>query len=359
VPAWLYVLLVFGPLAILGRAAGASDVLVFAAACVGLVPLAGLIGHATGQVALHLGAQWGGLLNATFGNAAELIISLLALREGLFILVKASLTGSIVGNTLLVLGLALLAGGARHGVLRFDVRLTSLNAALMMLAVAGLLLPAVFGTLVADAARLEELSVIVALILLLSYVAYLLFLLRGSQGLLVEERGQDSSVTPEWTLRRGLLTLAAATLGTAVVSEALVGAVEPVTAQLGWTELFVGVILVPIVGNAAENWAAVRAAWRNHVNLTLGITSGSSTQIPLFVAPVLILASLVIGRPMTLVFEPLELLVLALSTAIFAYISLDGESHWLEGVLLLALYLMTAAVFFLDPVSAAPLVENT
>ena len=216
-----------------------------------------------------------------------------------------------------------------------------------------------FGTLVADAARLEELSVIVALILLLSYVAYLLFLLRGSQGWLVEERGQDSSVTPEWTLRRGLLTLAAATLGTAVVSESLVGAVEPVTAQLGWTELFVGVILVPIVGNAAENWAAVRAAWRNHVNLTLGITSGSSTQIPLFVAPVLILASLVIGRPMTLVFEPLELLVLALSTAIFAYISLDGESHWLEGVLLLALYLMTAAVFFLDPVSAAPLVENT
>jgi Ca2+:H+ antiporter len=128
--------------------------------------------------------------------------------------------------------------------------------------------------------------------------------------------------------------------------------VEPVTAQLGWTELFVGVILVPLVGNAAENWAAVRAAWRNHVNLTLGITSGSSTQIPLFVVPVLILASLVVGQPMTLVFEPLELLVVALSTAIFAYISLDGESHWLEGVLLLALYLMTAAVFFLDPVSA-------
>ena len=135
-------------------------------------------------------------------------------------------------------------------------------------------------------------------------MAYLLFLLRGSQGWPVEERGQDSSVTPEWTLRRGLLTLAAATLGTAVVSESLVGAVEPVTAQLGWTELFVGVILVPIVGNAAENWAAVRAAWRNHVNLTLGITSGSSTQIPLFVAPVLILASLVIGRPITDAADP-------------------------------------------------------
>ena len=144
-----------------------------------------------------------------------------------------------------------------------------------------------------------------------------------------------------------MLTLAGATVGTAIVSEALVDAVEPVTQQLGWTELFVGVILIPIVGNAAENWAAVRAAWRNQVDLTLGITAGSSTQIPLFVAPVLILASLALGQPMTLVFEPLELMVLALSTAIFAYISLDGESHWLEGVLLLALYLMTAAVFFL------------
>jgi Ca2+:H+ antiporter len=311
-----------------------------------------LIGHATSQVALHLGAQWGGLLNATFGNAAELIITLLALREGLFILVKASITGSIVGNTLLVLGLALLAGGARHGVLRFDVRLTSLNAALMILAVAGLLLPAVFGSLVADLDRLEELSVMVALILLLSYAAYLLFLLRGSRGWLAQESASDSPDPAEWSLRRGLVTLALATIGTAIVSEALVNAVEPVTVQLGWTELFVGVILVPIVGNAAENWAAVRGAWRNHVDLTLGITSGSSTQIPLFVAPVLILASLALGQPMTLVFEPLELSVLALSTAIFAYICLDGESHWLEGVLLLALYLMTAAVFFLDPVAA-------
>jgi Ca2+:H+ antiporter len=137
-----------------------------------------------------------------------------------------------------------------------------------------------------------------------------------------------------------------------------VNAVTPVTVQLGWTELFVGVILIPIVGNAAENWAAVRAAWRDHTDLTLGITSGSSTQIPLFVTPVLILVSLVIGSPMTLVFEPLELLVLALSTAISAYIALDGESHWLEGVLLLALYLMTAAVFFLDPSPSGGFLQN-
>jgi len=364
VPRWLYALLVFAPLAAIGQLLGAPPALVFAAACLGLVPLAGLIGHATGQLALHLGAQYGGLLNATFGNAAELIITLLALRQGLFTLVKASITGSIVGNTLLVLGLALLAGGLRHGLLRFDARLAGLNTALMILAVAGLLLPALFSTLVPDSARVEELSILVAVVLLLSYVAYLVFVLRGTGPFWgtgateragpwsVKAEGEDAVVseTAEWSVRRGLLTLAGATVGTAIVSEVLVDAVDPVTRQFGWTELFVGVILIPIVGNAAENWAAVRAAWRDHVDLTLGITAGSSTQIPLFVAPVLIFASLAMGRPMTLVFEPLELMVLALSTAIFAYVSLDGESHWLEGVLLLALYLMTAAVFFLDPV---------
>lgn len=357
-PRWIYGLLVFAPLAVAGDVLHAPSLLVFAAACLGLVPLAGLIGHATGQVALHLGAQYGGLLNATFGNAAELIITMLALRQGLFTLVKASITGSIVGNTLLVLGLALLAGGARHGLLRFDLRIASLNTALMILAVAGLLLPAVFSTLVPDAARIEELSIMVAVILLVAYFAYLVFVLRGTRPFFGSAPPEapppartESDEKPEWSLRGGLLALAAATVGTAIVSEALVDAVEPVTQQLGWTELFVGVILIPIVGNAAENWAAVRAAWRNQMDLTLGITAGSSTQIPLFVAPVLILVSLAIGQPMTLVFEPLELLVLALSTAIFAYISLDGESHWLEGVLLLALYLMTAGVFFLDPVT--------
>src|SRR3981081_3019201 len=160
-PRWLYAMLVFGPLAVAGRVVGAPDLLVFAAAGLGLVPLAGLIGHATGQVAHHLGPQYGGLLNATFGNAAELIITLLALRQGLFILVKASITGSIVGNTLLVLGLALLAGGFRHGLLRFDLRLASLNAALMILAVAGLLLPALFSTLLAGHPRAGAPSVLV------------------------------------------------------------------------------------------------------------------------------------------------------------------------------------------------------
>jgi Ca2+:H+ antiporter len=344
----VYALVAFGALALAGQLAGAPAVVVFAAASIGLVPLAGLIGHATGQLALHLGPQWGGLLNATFGNAAELIITILALRGGLFTLVKASITGSIVGNTLLVLGLALLVGGVRHGLLRFDPRPASLNAVLMILAVASLLLPALFSSLVPDRGRVEDLSVVVAVILLLSYLAYLVFLSRGPAAP-PEGRATASEPPPRaaWSVRRGLLALAGATVGTAIVSEVLVQAVTPVTVQLGWTELFLGVILIPIVGNAAENWAAVRAAWRNHVDLTLGIVSGSSTQIPLFVTPVLILISLTLGRPMTLVFEPLELLVLALTTAISAYIALDGESHWLEGVLLLALYLMTAAVFFL------------
>jgi Ca2+:H+ antiporter len=243
----------------------------------------------------------------------------------------------------------------RHGLLRFNLRAAGLNAALMILAVAGLLLPAVFGSVVRDQGREEELSIIVAIILLLSYMAYLAFLLRGRQAWLGIEKAlqQSGAGTSEWSVTRSLLALAAATIGTALVSEVLVSAVTPVTEQLGWTEFFVGVVAIPIVGNAAENWAAVRAGWHNHVDLTLGITSGSSTQIPLFVTPVLILVSLAIGRPMTLVFTPLELLVLALSTGISAYICLDGESHWLEGMLLLAVYAMSAAAFFLLPVLQA------
>jgi Ca2+:H+ antiporter len=347
VPRWLYAFTVFGVLAVVGGAFSAPPVLVFVSACLGLIPLAGLIGHATGQLAVRLGSHWGGLLNATFGNAAELIITILALHEGLFTLVKASITGSIIGNTLLVLGLSLLAGGLRNGIQKFDLRLAGLSSALMILAVAGLLLPAVFATLVPDEPRLERLSVVVALILLLSYAAYLVFLLRGAGAQSPPEEDEPA----EWSVRTGLLALVAATVATALVSEALVNSVTAVTEQLGWTELFLGVIIIPIVGNAAENWAAVRAAWHNKVDLTLGIAAGSSTQIPLFVTPVLIFVSLAIGQPMTLVFNPLELLVLALSVAISAYIALDGESNWLEGTLLLALYLMTATVFFLDPVA--------
>jgi Ca2+:H+ antiporter len=344
-PRWLYALTVFAVLAVAGDLAGAPPVAVFASACLGLIPLAGLIGHSTSQLALRVGPQWGGLLNATFGNAAELIITILALREGLFILVKASITGSIIGNTLLVLGTALLVGGLRNGLLRFDLRITGISSALMILAVAGLLLPAGFSNIVQDFDRLEELSVAVALILLLSYAAYLVFLLKNPS----ESQSEDEKA--DWSVRRGVLALLAATIATAIVSDVLVNAVTPVTTQLGWTELFLGVIVIPIVGNAAENWAAVRAAWRNHVDLTLGITTGSSTQIPLFVTPVLILVSLAIGKPMSLVFQPLELLVLGLGVAISAYIALDGESNWLEGVLLLALYLMSATMFFLDPVA--------
>src|SRR5712692_4774487 len=180
-PRWLYAMLVFGPIAVGARLVGAPDLLVFTVAGLGLVPLAGLIGHATGQVAHHLGPQYGGLLNATFGNAAELIITLLALRQGLFTLAKASITGSIVGNTLLVLGLALLAGGVRNGLLRFNPRPASLNAALMILAVAGLVLPALFSTIVPDNGRIEAMSLMVAVILLASYFAYLVYVLRGDR----------------------------------------------------------------------------------------------------------------------------------------------------------------------------------
>lgn len=233
-PRWIYALLAAGAIAVAGQILSAPPLLVFAAACIGLVPLAGLIGHATGQIAAHTGAQWGGLLNATFGNAAELIITVLALREGLFTLVKASITGSIIGNTLLVLGLALLVGGLKHGLLKFDPRLASLNASLMILAVASLLLPAVFGSLVQSRSRVETLSVVVAVILLLSYLAYLLFLLLGRAAWPGKEEAVDEPhTTASWSVRRGIVTLGAATVATAIVSEVLVQAVTPVTTQLG------------------------------------------------------------------------------------------------------------------------------
>jgi Ca2+:H+ antiporter len=357
VPRWQYAMLVFVPLAVGGRLLGAPALAVFLCAAAGLIPLAALIGRSTEELAHQLGPRYGGLLNATFGNAAELIITILAVREGLLTLVKASITGSIIGNTLLVLGGALLAGGLRNGVQRYDARTASLNSAMMILAVAGLYLPATVALTVREVMQLEVVSLLVAGVLLLTYVAYLIFTFQRGAG----ERGAPvagpvlEAVSPEegpgWSRRKALVVLGLATVGAAVVSEALVGTVEPVTHQLGWSEFFVGVIVVALVGNAAEHFSAVQFAWRNHPDVTLAITADSSTQVALFVAPVVVFLSIPLGHPMDLVFVPLELAILGLTTAIFAYICLDGESNWLEGIQLLSLYLMAAAAFYFLPVT--------
>ena len=354
---WQYVMLGFVPLAVGSRLLNAPPLATFLLAAIALVPLAGLIGRATEELAHHLGPRYGGLLNATFGNAAELIITTFAIREGLLTLVKASITGSIIGNTLLVLGGSLLAGGLRNGIQRYDARAASLNSAMMLLALAELFLPATVALTVHEAPLLEEVSLLVAGILLLTYVAYLVFTFQRGQGKpdeaqmgpIVEATAPEEG--PVWSRQRAITVLALATVGAAVVSEALVAVIEPVTEQLGWSEFFVGVIVVALIGNAAEHFSAVQFAWRNHPDVTLAITADSSTQVALFVAPLLVFLSIPLGHPMNLVFEPLELAILGLTTAVFAYICLDGESNWLEGVQLLALYLMAAAAFFFLPVA--------
>jgi Ca2+:H+ antiporter len=337
------------PIAIVCRLLHAPDWTVFVASALSLLPLAGWIGLATDHAATRLGASLGGLLNATFGNAAELIITIFALRRGLVDLVKASITGSIIGNTLLILGLSSLVGGVKHGTQRFDSKKTGHHAALMILALSGMALPAVFATVEKDAWVREEVSIGVAILLLVTYGCYIFYSYFSKEAREADPHAAHPHPPGKaWSMRRSLGVLAAAVVGTAVSSELLVHAVEPVSKSLGLTEFFVGLILIPIVGNVAEHYGAITFARRNQMELSISIAANSSTQIALFVAPFLVLISLLF-HPMNLIFQPIELVTLFASTAIFAYVSLDGETNWLEGVQLLALYLIAAIAFFFLP----------
>ncbi len=354
----LYFLLIAAPLAVIGDFLHWPSPVLFALAALGVIPLAGLIGTATEELSVHIGPKYGGLLNATFGNAAELIITILAIRQGLLLLVKASITGSIIGNSLLVLGVSVLYGGIKHGWQRFDEDEARHHVTLMVLAVAGLFLPAMFATAQPDHWIVEEVSLFVAGVLLLTYVAYLGFsLFAAPDSAAVKTSEAPAAVaaahhTAMWSIRKALIVLAAATGGTVFVSELLVRTVEPVTQQLGWSEFFVGIIIIPLIGNAAEHFSAVTFAGKNRLDLTMAIAAGSSSQIALFVAPALVFISLLMGNPMDLVFDMMELLVLGLTTAIFAFVAMDGRSNWLEGVQLLALYIIIGVVFFFLPVTA-------
>jgi Ca2+:H+ antiporter len=357
---WLYALLIAAPLAVVADWLSLPAPVIFGLAALGVVPLAGLIGTATEELSVRIGPTYGGLLNATFGNAAELIITILAIRQGLLMLVKASITGSIIGNSLLVLGGALLYGGIKHGWQRFDRDEAQHHVTLMILAVSGLFLPAMLAASQPDAWVVEEVSLLVAGVLLVTYVAYLGFSLFGGAVPHADNGEAPSIAAPQheeheakWSVRTALLVLAAATAATVFVSELLVRTVEPVTQQLGWTEFFVGIIIIPLIGNAAEHFSALTFAGKNRVDLTMAIAAGSSSQIALFVAPVLIFLSLAMGQPMNLVFDRMELLVLGLTSAIFAFVAIDGRSNWLEGAQLLALYLIIGVVFFFLPMTGA------
>ncbi|HEV7364801.1 MAG TPA: calcium/proton exchanger [Gemmatimonadales bacterium] len=327
----------------------ASALPVFVVACLGVLPLASYMGEATEHLAHRTGPTIGGLLNATFGNAAELIISIVGLQAGLVQLVKASITGSILGNLLLILGLAMLAGGLKRNELRFNRTTAGMSAGMLALAVVALVLPALFHSLHPEqAARLSELrmSEAVAVILLITYGLSLLFTLRTHRCLFWSEG--HAMEGPAWGAGKAILILGLATVGVAIESKLLVHAAIEATKTVGLTQTFLGLIIIPIIGNAAEHATAVLVARKGKMDLALQIALGSSTQVALLVAPILVFAGVVLGREMTLVFTPFEVIALGMATIVTAIITLDGESHWFEGVQLLAVYGMLAVgAFFL------------
>jgi Ca2+:H+ antiporter len=341
---WRLVLLLALPASVLLRYIFHAPALaVFATACLGVLPLAGYMGEATEHLAQRTGPTIGGLLNATFGNAAELIISIVALRAGLVSLVKASITGSILGNLLLILGLSIVIGGARRSELRFNRTTTGMSAGMLTLAVVALVLPALFHVLHPEqAARLSELrmSESVAVILLITYGLSLLFTLKTHRCLFWSEGHPVESSS--WGVGKASLILALATVGVAIESELLVHAVSEAGHTLGLSEIFLGLIIIPIIGNAAEHATAVVVARKGKMDLALQIALGSSTQVALLVAPLLVFAGVILGQNMNLVFSPFEVAALGLTTIVTAIITLDGESHWFEGAQLLAVYGMIA-----------------
>lgn len=330
---------------------------VFVICALALIPLAKLMGEATEAIAEHAGAGVGGLLNATFGNAAELILSFAALRAGEVEVVKASITGSILGNILLVLGGSVVAGGMRRRFQKFNVSGVLSSAAMMFLALTALVVPDLFHVAQGPAATrvLWPLSIATAIVLLVIYGLSLVFSLKTHAYLYAPEAGAAHGADAPaghgatWSVRRSLLTLAGATVATAVVAEILVGALEEAIQGFGLTRTFVGVVVIAIIGNAAEHSTAILTAMKDKIDISFNIAFESSKQIALFVAPVLVLCSGALGHPMTLEFSYLEVVAVALAVGGATLIALDGESNWLEGVMLLGVYAILAVAFFFVP----------
>ncbi len=361
VPAFvnLNLLLIFLPIALLARILQWSDITIFVTSGLAIIPLSGLIGVATEAISAKLGPQIGGLINATLGNAAELIITIFALSRGLTDLVKASIVGSILGNLLLVLGFSLLAGGLRHGLQTFERRTASMNSTLVILAFLALAIPSALDTAIlgpTGQAQARELlfSEGIALVMIVLYLLSMLYTLFDPQARIghMAEEGVSHPPTP---MRNALVMLAVSTIGIVIMSELLVGTVEPVAHEMGLSQFFIGIIIIPIIGNVAEHVVAVQVAVKNRMDLSLGISLGSSLQVALFVAPVLVFISLLFSDKLLLVFNPYELLGLATASIVAAMVSQDGESNWLEGAELLAVYIILALAFFLLPgFSATP-----
>ena len=341
-----FTLLAFVPLAIGAAVAGVSPVIVFFLSAFAIVPLAKYIGEATEELATRTTPAVGGLLNATFGNATELVIGVFALKAGFIEVVKASITGSIIGNLLFVLGFAMLAGGWSREKQIFNRTGILAQSSALFVATIAFVVPAIFFQTVDTAAApaVHSLSVLVSLVLICVYGASLLFSLHTHKHLYLEEAG---GLEPRWSTARALATLVVAMIAVACVSDTLVAAIEPLVDRLGWSQLFVGAIFVAIVGNAAEHFSAVLVARKNRMDLTLQISIGSATQIVLIVAPVLVILGVFFGQPMDLIFNVFELVAMVLAVLIVNFVVQDGESNWLEGLQLLAAYAIMAIAFYL------------
>lgn len=356
---WPYLLTPFIPLAVILELAHAEAGLVFGVAALGIIPTAALMGLATEELAARSGPGIGGLLNVTFGNAPELIIAMFALAEGLQEVVKASIVGSIIGNVLLVLGASMLFGGLRRDKQTFSATAATAQSTMLMLAAGALVMPAIFelvegqglpsptAELVDYGSTVENLSLAVAIVLMCTYVAGLLFSLRTHRDIFNPPYADQEEEGFGWSVRRAVTMLFVAGLAVGLMSEVLVGSIGEASEAVGLSEFFIGVIVVAIVGNAAEHWVAILVALKNKMDLAVNIAIGSSAQIALFVAPVLVIASFFVGpSPLALVFNGFELGAVLLAILVANFVTNDGESNWFEGVQLLALYAILAIAFF-------------
>jgi len=346
---YLMVLLIFVPLAVVAELMHAPPLVIFALSAAAIVPLSGILGHATEELAGHTGSTVGGLINATLGNFAELVIAGLALNAGLIELVKASITGSILGNLLLVLGAAQLAGGLKFKSQKINRNLAGMSATLLVVAVLGLVMPAVFHAVHPDPLRrlTVQMSVGVALFLMLGYILSLVYSMGTHKAIFAE--GGDIAThesPPMWSLRKSILVLIAAAGTIGVLSEFLVGSTEEAVKELGLSQIFVGLILIPIIGNAAEHSSAVMMAMKNRMDLAVSISVGSAIQVALLVAPLLVLLGLVLGKPMDLSFTMMEVASVAVAVGIASSVMQDSESNWLEGAFLLIAYAVIGVAFF-------------
>ncbi|CEN82192.1 calcium/proton exchanger [Paraclostridium sordellii] len=340
-------LLIFIPISIIGEFMHLPPTVMFVLAALSIIPLAGLMGEATEEISFYTGPKIGGFLNATFGNATELIISFFALKAGLFDVVKASIAGSVIGNILLVLGASMLFGGLKHKNQTFNKKVIEVSSSMLLFAVIGLCIPAIFTHTIDPKllnTRYEGLSIVVAIIMFAIYILSLVFSFFTHKDIYSIDHEEEGSA--KWSLKKSIIILAIATILIAIESEFLVSGVDSITATLGLSEFFVGIILIPIIGNAAEHSTAIVMAMKNKMDVSVEIAVGSSLQIILFVAPVLIFLSLIF-TPMSIVFNQFELVSLIVSVLIVNRVASDGESNWLEGVQLLSVYLIIAAGFFI------------